>query len=103
MRYQHTQTGYVVIWALLGASVLVWVGPISQQMKAAQQRRTPKAGAVTWKCESRLQFTLRLWSGALGLFGNESISPVRGTSVKQLKFAHHLLRARHGKSLFAFD
>jgi hypothetical protein len=29
MRYEHTQTGYVVIWALLGASVLVWVGPIS--------------------------------------------------------------------------
>jgi hypothetical protein len=31
MRYEHTQTGYVVIGALLGASVLVWVGPISQR------------------------------------------------------------------------
>jgi hypothetical protein len=68
-----------------------------QHTKAAQQRRTPKAGAVTWKRESRLR------SGALGLFGNESISPVHGTSVKQLKFVHHLLRAHHGKSLFAFD
>ena len=30
MGYEHTQIGHVVIWALLGASVLVWVGPISQ-------------------------------------------------------------------------
>ena len=29
MRYEHTQIGHVVIWALLGASLLVWVGPIS--------------------------------------------------------------------------
>jgi hypothetical protein len=28
-RYEHTQIGHVVIWALLGASVLVWVRPIS--------------------------------------------------------------------------
>jgi len=30
-RYEHTQIGHVVIWALLGASVLVWVGPISHR------------------------------------------------------------------------
>jgi hypothetical protein len=28
-RYEHRQIGHVLIWALLGASVLVWVGPIS--------------------------------------------------------------------------
>ena len=28
-RYEHTQIGHWVIWALLGASALVWIGPIS--------------------------------------------------------------------------
>ena len=29
MRYDHTQMGHWIIWALLGASALVWIGPIS--------------------------------------------------------------------------
>ena len=34
---------------------------------------------------------------------NAFISPIRGTNLKRPKFARHLLRARHGKSRFAFD